>query len=210
MVKMPFTGYTSPADSPTILTSGPVGSCRIVSEAKGTFVGERRVRAHMAACNDWPKGDVPTSFIEPVKSDIPVIMFSGEVDGSSPPGFGKEAVRYMPNGIQILARYYGHQLFGPCVSEVMRTFVNSASVRRIDSSCTEKIRRRSVPHRDSASAFVTVIFAFPGRTTRSAAPPPAGPIARRTISAESDISKNSLQCHERRTSWRMTLVEYPK
>src|SRR5258707_12006299 len=28
MVKMPFTGYTSQGDSPTILTSGPVGSCR--------------------------------------------------------------------------------------------------------------------------------------------------------------------------------------
>ena len=29
MVKMPFTGYTSQGDSPTILTSGPRGSCGI-------------------------------------------------------------------------------------------------------------------------------------------------------------------------------------
>ncbi len=118
-----------------------ISRSEIVSEAKGTFVGERRVRAHMAACNDWPKGDVPTSFIEPVKSDIPIIMFSGEVDGSSPPWFGKNAVRYMHNGIQILARYYGHQLDSPCLWEVMRTFINSASVREIDSSCSENIRR---------------------------------------------------------------------
>ena len=118
-----------------------ISDSEAVSEAQGTFVGETRVRAHMAACNEWPKGDVPPSFIEPIKSDIPVIMFSGEVDGSSPPWFGKEAVRYMPNGIQILARYLGHQTDSPCLWEVMRTFINSASVRGIDSSCAEKIRR---------------------------------------------------------------------
>jgi hypothetical protein len=118
-----------------------ISNNEIVSEAQGTFVGETRVRAHMSACNDWPKGDIPASFISPVRSDIPIIMFSGEVDGSSPPWFGKDAVRYMPNGIQILARYYGHQLDSPCLWEVMRTFINSASVREIDSSCAEKIRR---------------------------------------------------------------------
>ena len=118
-----------------------ISNNEIVSEAQGTFVGETRVRAHMVACNDWPKGDIPASFIDPVKSDIPTVMFSGEVDGSSPPWFGKDAVRYMPNGLQILARYAGHQADTSCVWEVMRTFVNSASVRGIDSSCAEKIRR---------------------------------------------------------------------
>jgi pimeloyl-ACP methyl ester carboxylesterase len=118
-----------------------ISNNEIVSEAQGTFVGETRVRAHMSACSGWPKGDVPESFIEPVKSDIPIIMFSGEVDGSSPPWFGQNAVRYMQNGVQILARYYGHQLDSPCLWEVMRTFINSASVREIDSSCSETIRR---------------------------------------------------------------------
>lgn len=113
----------------------------IVSEAKGTFVGETRVRAHIEACKEWPRVNVPKSFIDPVTSDLPVMMFSGEVDGSSPPWFGKSAMKHLPNGEQILVRYYGHQLNSPCMWEIMRKFVDAASVRGIDTSCTEKIRR---------------------------------------------------------------------
>lgn len=112
-----------------------------LSEAQGTFVGESRVSAHVEACKQWPKGAVPSSFIAPVKSDLPVLMFSGDADGSTPPWYGKDAIRYLPNGKQILARYYGHQMDNPCMWEIMRQFIDKASVLGIDTSCTEKIRR---------------------------------------------------------------------
>lgn len=112
-----------------------------ISEAQGTFLGESRVTAHVEACREWPRGSVPATFIAPVKSNLPVLMFSGDADGSTPPWYGKDAVRYLPNGKQLLARYYGHQLDSPCMWKIMREFIDKASVIGIDASCAEQIRR---------------------------------------------------------------------
>lgn len=113
----------------------------MITETRGTFVGEERIRAHMEACKEWPRGDVPRSFIDPIKSNLPVLMVSGEVDGSSPPWFGKDAVKYLPNGRQIPIRYYGHDTYSACVWGIMRQFIQNASVRGLDTSCTAEIRR---------------------------------------------------------------------
>ena len=113
----------------------------IVNESQGTFLGETRVRAHVEACRLWPRGNVSRHFIDPVKSALPVLMFSGELDGSTPPWFAKRAVEYLPNARQITARYYGHQLDSQCLWAVMRDFIQNASARGIDTSCSEKIRR---------------------------------------------------------------------
>ena len=113
----------------------------IVNESQGTFLGETRVRAHVEACRLWPRANVSRHFIDPVKSALPVLMFSGELDGSTPPWFAKRAVEYLPNARQITARYYGHQLDSQCLWAVMRDFIQNASARGIDTSCSEKIRR---------------------------------------------------------------------
>lgn len=99
------------------------------------------MRAHIDACKEWPRGDVPRSFIDPVKSELPVMMFSGQADGSASPEYGAEEVKYLPNGRQILVRYYGHQIDSPCEWQIMRDFIARGSVQEVDTSCTEQIRR---------------------------------------------------------------------
>jgi pimeloyl-ACP methyl ester carboxylesterase len=113
----------------------------IVAETRETFLGDRRVRAHIAACTEWPRGDVPENFTDPVKSEIPVIMFSGEADGSTPPWIAAGAVKYFANGRQIIAHHTGHQIDGPCTWDLMQAFLKTPSVRQLDSSCIEKAKR---------------------------------------------------------------------
>ena len=113
----------------------------LVSESQGTFVGEYRVRAHREACKQWVRGNVPDSFIEPVKASAPVLMISGEVDGSTPPWFGEAAVKYLPNGRQLKIRYYGHQMNNPCVWKIMNDFIEKGSADGLETSCTTSIRR---------------------------------------------------------------------
>ena len=110
-------------------------------QSRGTFVGEARVRAHQAACAAWPRGDVPSHFTDYVKTAIPVLMFSGAVDGSTPPWLGEGAVRELRNGRQVMARYVGHQTDSPCAWGILERFIATASVANIDVSCVEKIRR---------------------------------------------------------------------
>jgi pimeloyl-ACP methyl ester carboxylesterase len=113
----------------------------VASETRATFVGEERVRRHMQACREWPKGEIPRSYIDPVKSHIPVLMISGEVDGSSPPWFGESAVQFLPNGRQVKIRYLGHQIEGPCLQGIFQKFIAAGSIKNLDTSCTDKIRR---------------------------------------------------------------------
>jgi pimeloyl-ACP methyl ester carboxylesterase len=113
----------------------------VVASARGTFVGETRVRRHLDACKAWPAGHVPPTFIEPVKSDAPVLMISGELDGSTPPSLGEGAVRFLPNGRQIRIRYTGHQIDSPCVWGIMQAFIRKASVAGLDTACVTQIRR---------------------------------------------------------------------
>jgi len=113
----------------------------VVKETHGTYVGEERVKRHQEACREWPKGDIPPSYIDPVKSDLPVLMISGEVDGSSPPWYGESAIKFLPNGRQLKVRYLGHQIDGPCLQDIFKNFITTGSSKDIDASCTEGIRR---------------------------------------------------------------------
>ncbi|HEY2361265.1 MAG TPA: alpha/beta hydrolase [Candidatus Angelobacter sp.] len=113
----------------------------LVDETKNTYVGPERVERHITACKNWPKGNIDSSYLEPVKSDLPVLMISGEVDGSSPTWFGESALKFLPNGRQLKIRYLGHQFEGDCLRDIFTSFIMDGSAKNLDSSCTEKIRR---------------------------------------------------------------------
>jgi pimeloyl-ACP methyl ester carboxylesterase len=113
----------------------------IAAETRGTFLGDRRVRAHLAACREWPRAHVPRSFLDPVRSTIPVVLFSGDADGATPAWFAEAAVRFLPNGLQIKAAHTGHQIDGPCTWDLMQAFVRNPSVRQLDAACVQKAHR---------------------------------------------------------------------
>ena len=113
----------------------------LTRETEDTFVGEYRVRVHREACKQWVRGDVAPSFIDPVKSSAPVLMISGEADGSTPPWYGEGAVKYLPNGRQLKIRYYGHQIDSPCVWGIIASFLEKGTTEGLDTSCTAAIKR---------------------------------------------------------------------
>jgi pimeloyl-ACP methyl ester carboxylesterase len=114
---------------------------RDIRATRRTFVGESRVRSHIEACKEWPKAGIPASYLQPVKSEVPVLMMSGELDGSTPPRLGTEAMAHLSNGRQVKIRYYGHQVDSPCVWKVLADFVNAGTNEKLDTSCTSSIRR---------------------------------------------------------------------
>src|SRR5579864_96405 len=113
----------------------------LATTSKDTFLGDYRVRVHRKACEQWPRGDVAASFIDPVRSQAPVLMISGEADGSTLPWYGEAALKYLPNGRQLKIRYYGHQINGQCVWNIMNAFLDKGTTEGLDTSCTAAIRR---------------------------------------------------------------------
>ena len=107
----------------------------IARETKGTFVGEYRVRVHQQACKEWPRSDIPASYIEPVKSDLPVLLISGEDDGSTPPWFGKEMLKTLSHAKQVMVPNYGHQIDSVCVIGMLRAFIDKGNTDGLDTGC---------------------------------------------------------------------------
>jgi pimeloyl-ACP methyl ester carboxylesterase len=113
----------------------------IVHEARGSFVGEDRVRVHMRACQEWPRGRIPDGFYAPVTSPAPVLMLSGELDAATPAHFAGAAARSLPNSRQILIRNAAHWYFEDCLRDLMADFIAKGSARDLDARCVETLRR---------------------------------------------------------------------
>lgn len=114
--------------------------------AGGTFMGESRLRDQAAACAEWPVRPVDPAFLEPVRSDAPVLVISGQYDPATPPERGEEALRTLPNGRHLVIPGAGHGLSGSvgareCVPGLIAGFIRAADAKGLDASCVASIHR---------------------------------------------------------------------
>jgi len=110
-----------------------IDPAEIEAACAGTFLGETRVREQMAVAAIWPSGRVPDSFFEPVRSEVPVLLFSGSHDPSTAPRWGEEAARHLPNSLHVVVPG-GHGVFGPEVQRLDQAFLEAGAVEGLDRS----------------------------------------------------------------------------
>lgn len=113
----------------------------IVAETRNTFLGDRRTRAHVEACRQWVRGDVPLSYLEPIRTDVSTVLFSGDVDGATPPWVADQAITNFAKGRLVRAVNTGHQLSGTCTWGLMHAFFRNPVVQELDASCVTNLRR---------------------------------------------------------------------
>ena len=124
--------------------------------AKGTYIGDFRVREQRAACQDWPDAHVPKSFLEPVRSDRPVLMISGEMDPAAQPEYAAEAAKYLPHGRRVVIRNGSHGAGGAgCIMKMVGDFVERGSADGLDTSCVGRIPLLPFRVRDPKQAGMT-------------------------------------------------------
>jgi pimeloyl-ACP methyl ester carboxylesterase len=111
---------------------------------EGTFLGDYRVRRQQAACRIWPKGEgIDEGFQQPVTTNVPVLVLSGEVDVATPLADGERVARALPNARHIVLPGQGHGFENAdCLSRLVSQFIANASHEGIDTSCVEEIRKR--------------------------------------------------------------------
>ena len=109
-------------------------------ETANTFLGDYRIKVHLDACREWPRGVVPREFTRPVASDAPVLILSNEADPASPRAFGAEVARHLPNGRQVTIPLVGHNYFSPCITGLAAEFIAKGSARKLNTSCLGALR----------------------------------------------------------------------
>ena len=113
----------------------------IKSNTSGTFYGDYRVRTSIKSCEQWPRAKVAASFIEPVKSDAPILMITGDLDPVAPSWLAAGASRLLPNSRHISIHNTGHHFRFECVDNLMVEFLAKGSAKGLDDSCVKAIER---------------------------------------------------------------------
>ena len=79
-----------------------------------------------AVCRAWNVAPAPAVENEPVKSDVPVLIFAGEFDPDTPPAWGRRLLEGMPNArfVEFRGRSHGAG-FNKCGEEIMAAFLSA-------------------------------------------------------------------------------------
>jgi pimeloyl-ACP methyl ester carboxylesterase len=117
--------------------------------AANTFLGDYRLRQQRAACALWPRGEVPKGYSEPVRSDVPALILTGQWDPVTPPAYGEAAASHLTNGLHLVVPHGGHGFGGleglDCVQNLINDFVERGTAKGLDASCLQGIRRKGFP-----------------------------------------------------------------
>lgn len=106
-------------------------------ETAGTLLRDYRVAAQKAVCENWPRGAVPANIHEPVRSDVPVLLISGEWDPVTPPEFAESVAKTLPNSLHVVVPKGSHGGAGKCTEDLIQKFYDTASVEGLDPSCVK-------------------------------------------------------------------------
>jgi pimeloyl-ACP methyl ester carboxylesterase len=111
-------------------------------QSAGTVFGLHLLRGQMKACAMWPRGRVDHSYFDPVTSDVPALVLSGDLDPVTPPGWGESVAKHLTNARHVTVPATGHGVIGsPCGQELIRDFIERGSAEAIDVSCVGRVRR---------------------------------------------------------------------
>jgi pimeloyl-ACP methyl ester carboxylesterase len=105
--------------------------------------GNYRVVQQTRACSLWSRGKIPRNYHDPVSSNIPVLIISGNKDPVTPPERGDEVAKYLPNSRHVVIPQGAHGVDGlsdpACVDRIILEFMEKRSAKDLDTSCVERM-----------------------------------------------------------------------
>ena len=113
---------------------------RFVEDAAAgdTLLGPEVARMFFAACPGWPHGTRPDGFTAPLRSELPVLLLSGEFDPVTPPRYAERVLEGLPNGRHLVLRGQGHGTLGlGCMPRLLGQFMETADAKALDAGCLD-------------------------------------------------------------------------
>ena len=124
----------------SVVCSEDGDSMVVREEDAGTVLGNLMPQGMAAMCKAWPKGDVPADFNQPLATGVPALVLAGEFDPVTPPRYGEEIIKHLPNGRLFVLRGQGHSVIGAgCMPKLFAQFVEKADAKALDGKCLDKL-----------------------------------------------------------------------
>lgn len=94
----------------------------------------------VARCEQWPTAQLPDAFRQPLNSDIPTLLLSGEADPITPPQYARQVAEGLSNSRLITLPEFGHDVLTVgCMPTAVTDFVNAGALADLDTACIEEI-----------------------------------------------------------------------
>jgi len=110
----------------------------VIPLTQNTFMGDARVREQMAAAELWPKSELPEQFGDPVHSDVPTLILSGQLDPVTPPKWGELVQLNFPHSRHVIVPT-AHDIGGACVDQIRKQFLESAKPENLNLDCVSEM-----------------------------------------------------------------------
>ena len=124
----------------SVVCSEDAGSMVARAEDADTLLGNGLTESMAAMCKAWPKGAVPADFRKPLSTDVPALVLEGEFDPVTPPRYGEDVARALPNGRLLVLRGQGHNVIGVgCMPRLFAQFVQDANAKSLDAKCLDSL-----------------------------------------------------------------------
>jgi pimeloyl-ACP methyl ester carboxylesterase len=105
------------------------------------LMGNSMLRSSQIQCDIWPRGEVPGDFNQPIESDIPVLLLSGEYDPVTPPEYADQVLSHLGNATHLVAPGQGHSVSGKgCLGQLITEFIVAADSSELDTSCISQLQ----------------------------------------------------------------------
>lgn len=109
-------------------------------EDRDTLMGGDFVDYVRAQCEVWPHGARAADFKQPVVSDAPVLLLSGERDPVTPPRYADQVAKTLSNSRHLIAKGQGHTPMNEgCMPRLLRQFVEKLEPKALDASCLDAL-----------------------------------------------------------------------
>jgi len=117
--------------------------------AENTFLGDYRLRQQREACTLWPRAEIERDYSQPVKSDLPILILTGEWDPVTPPSNGERVAKTLTNGLHVIVPHGAHGLDGlegmDCIDNLIGEFIERGTTKDLNTACVKTIRRKGFP-----------------------------------------------------------------
>jgi pimeloyl-ACP methyl ester carboxylesterase len=118
-----------------------IDPAEVPARTAGSFLGDERVRRHAAVCAIWPQTRIDPKEREAIRSDIPVLLISGERDPVTPPDFARRASRFLTRSLHLVEPGQSHEDSPPCVIVLTDDFIRRGTAEGLDtSSCLAQVK----------------------------------------------------------------------
>ncbi|WP_184406435.1 alpha/beta hydrolase [Xanthomonas sp. 3075] len=124
----------------SVLCSEDAGRYTPPTGKDDTLLGAEVAQMFFAPCKAWPATPAPAADAAPLRSNLPVLLLSGELDPVTPPRYAERVLQGLPNGRHLVAPGQSHGVFRlGCMPKLLGQFLQTADAKALDAQCVASL-----------------------------------------------------------------------